>query len=127
MNQILARYEAITAGELPNTPDMSRVLRYVSAEAKQLDMVFQFDVVDVGFGQEHKYDAAPKSYTLPELKEAFGRTQILIRGTDAWTMVFLENHDQGRSVSRFADDSPPHRVASAKMLAFLQSCLSGTQ
>ncbi|KAL2111189.1 hypothetical protein VUR80DRAFT_188 [Thermomyces stellatus] len=127
MNEILSRYGAITVGELANTPDTSRVLRYVSAEAKQLDMVFQFDVVDVGFGKAHKYDVVPKNYTLPELKEAFGRTQNLIRGTDGWTTVFTENHDQGRSVSRFADDSPAHRVASAKMLALLQACLSGTQ
>ncbi|KAK7431281.1 hypothetical protein QQZ08_002052 [Neonectria magnoliae] len=127
MNAILARYGAITVGELPNTPDMARVLRYVSAEAKQLDMVFQFDVVDVGFGRTHKYETTFKNYTLRDLKEAIGRTQGLIYGTDAWTTVFVENHDQARSVSRFTDDRPEFRVAGAKMLALLQGCLSGTQ
>ncbi|KAK5999077.1 Alpha-glucosidase [Cladobotryum mycophilum] len=127
MNQILAKYGAITVGELPNTPDTARVLKYVSAEAKQLDMVFQFDVVDVGFGQTHKFDTTPKNYTLPDLKAAIARTQALIRGTDAWTTVFMENHDQARSISRFANDSPEHRVASGKLLALMQTCLSGTQ
>lgn len=127
MNAILTKYGAITVGELPNTPDMARVLRYVSAEAKQLDMVFQFDLVDVGFGRTHKYETTFKNYALPDVKDAIGRTQGLIHGTDAWTTVFMENHDQARSVSRFTDDRPEYRVLGAKMLALLQACLSGTQ
>ncbi|OAQ60499.1 maltase [Pochonia chlamydosporia 170] len=127
MNAILSRYGAITVGELPNTPDMDRVLQYVSAKAKQLDMVFQFDVVDTGFGKTHKYETTPKNYTLPDFKAAVGRTQGLIRGSDGWTTVFLENHDQARSVSRFTDDRPEYRVLGAKMLALMESCLSGTQ
>ncbi|KAG6037553.1 hypothetical protein E4U41_004924 [Claviceps citrina] len=127
MNEILARYGAISVGELPYTPDMAKVLRYVSAEAKQLDMVFQFDAVDCGVGKTHKYETVPKNYTLPELKAAISRMQGLIHGTDGWTTVFLENHDQARSVSRFADDGPELRVPGAKMLALMQACLSGTQ
>lgn len=127
MNALLAKYGAITVGELPCTPDMAKVLRYVSAEAKQLDMVFQFDVVDIGFGRTHKYETTPKNFTLRDLKDAFGRTQGIIHGTDAWTTVFTENHDQARSASRFTDDSAEHRVAGAKMLALMQACLSGTQ
>lgn len=42
MNAVLAKYDAMTVGECPNTPDMSRVLQYVSAKEKQLNMVFQF-------------------------------------------------------------------------------------
>ncbi|PMB68869.1 Alpha-glucosidase [Beauveria bassiana] len=126
MNAILARHGAITVGELPCTPDMARVVRYVSAREKQLDMVFQFDLVDVGFGKTHKFDTTPRNWTLPDVKAAVERTQSIIRGTDAWTTAFIENHDQSRSVSRFADDSPQYRVAGAKLLALMQSCLSGT-
>jgi hypothetical protein len=42
MNAILEKYDAMTVGECPNTPDMKRVLQYVSAKEKQLNMVFQF-------------------------------------------------------------------------------------
>jgi oligo-1,6-glucosidase len=42
MNQILEKYDAMTVGECPHTPDMKRVLEYVSAKEKQLNMVFQF-------------------------------------------------------------------------------------
>lgn len=42
MNEVLARYDAMTVGECPHTPDMKRVAQYVSAKEKQLNMVFQF-------------------------------------------------------------------------------------
>ncbi|CAK7230038.1 hypothetical protein SCUCBS95973_007438 [Sporothrix curviconia] len=136
---ILAPYNAITVGELGMTPDPDAVRQYVSAASQELDMVFQFDVVMVGhslFGNlaasnasgEGKSEADPTHhFALPTFKAAVGATQTLIAGNDAWTTVFLENHDQARSVSRFANDSPRHRVASARLLALLQACLSGTQ
>jgi alpha-glucosidase len=127
MNVILDKYNAITVGELPCTPDTQKVLRYVSAKAKQLNMVFQFDVVDVGMGTAHKFATIPKNYTLPDFKAAIDLTQALIRGTDGWSTVFLENHDQARSVSRFTDDRPEYRVRGAKLLALMEACLSGTQ
>ncbi|CAG9955572.1 unnamed protein product [Clonostachys rosea f. rosea IK726] len=127
MNDILTRYEAITVGELLDTPDVARILPYVSAAARQLNMVFQFDAVEVGWGRTHKYETTPKNYTLPQFKEAIGKAQSLIQGTDAWTSAFLENHDLSRSVSRLTDDHPTLRESGAKMLAVLQNCLSGTQ
>lgn len=40
--------------------------------------------------------------------------------------LYLENHDQIRSISRFASDAPEYRVPSGKMLALWQCTLSGT-
>lgn len=122
----LKKHGAISVGELPNTPDRNRVLKYVSASSRQLDMVFQFDVVDVGFGAPNKYDTVPGSWTLPQFKRAVERTQDIIHGTDGWTTAFIENHDQARSISRFCSDAPEYRVASGKLLALMLSTLSGT-
>ena len=36
---------AVTIGELPNTPNWRDVAVFVSAEAKELDMVLQFESV----------------------------------------------------------------------------------
>lgn len=128
MNEILAKYDAMTVGELPNTHTLEGVLRYVSAAEKQLSMVFQFDIVDLGMGKDYKYRTTLPGWTLRDLKAAVKSTQEIIKGTDAWTTVFMENHDQGRSVSRFGSDKTPElRVRSAKMLAMMQSTLSGTQ
>ena len=43
-----------------------------------------------------------------------------------WNALYLENHDQGRSVSRFGSGAPPFRAASAKMLATFLALQSGT-
>ena len=126
MNAILAKYNAMSVGECPHTPDMKKVVQYVSAKEKQLDMVFQFDVVDTGMGSVFKYQTTPRTWKLPNFKAAVERTQSLITGTDAWTTAFLENHDQARCISRFGDDSPEWRIRSGKMLALMLAALSGT-
>lgn len=41
--------------------------------------------------------------------------------------MFLENHDQARSVSRFTDDRAEFRARRTKLLALMEACLSGTQ
>lgn len=125
MNAVLSKYDAMTVGECPHTHTQEGVLAYVSAAKKQLDMVFQFDVVDIGMGP-HKFQTTPKNYKLSEFKAALAGTQTLIKGNDGWTTAFLENHDQARSISRFACDKPELRVASAKMLALMLMALSGT-
>ncbi|KFX99432.1 hypothetical protein O988_03872 [Pseudogymnoascus sp. VKM F-3808] len=124
MNDILAPYDTMTVGELPNTPEVEKVLTYVSAKEKRLDMVFNFDAVYLGQGKEARFVTYP--YTLADFKKALSKWQTSIIGNDAWTTSFLENHDQGRSISRFASDLPEHRVASGKMLSILSTTMSGT-
>ncbi|PMD15662.1 glycoside hydrolase family 13 protein [Hyaloscypha hepaticicola] len=122
--EVLSKYDAMTVGELPHTPDPAHVLRYVGSGDKQLDMVFQFDIVDLGIGKTHKYEY--EGYKLSELKSVIAKWQTFIEDTDGWTTAFCENHDQGRSVSRFASDSPQYRERSAKMLALMMCALTGT-
>jgi oligo-1,6-glucosidase len=125
MNQkVLSQYGAITVGELPNTPDPAHVLRYVSESDRQLNMIFQFDIVDLGQGKVHKFDHSP--HKLSEFKAVLAKWQKFIAGTDGWTTAFCENHDQGRSVSRFASDHPEHRATAAKMLATLMATMTGS-
>lgn len=126
MNEILTRYDAMSVGECPHTPDRQRVVDYVSAKEKRLDMLLQFDCVDVGMGSSGKFATTPFNYTLHDMRSAISRTQSLLDGTDAWITSFIENHDQGRSVSRYGDDSPQWRGRSAKLLAMLFASLSGT-
>lgn len=126
MNAILSRYNAMTVGECPFTPDIETVIEYVGASNKRLNMVFQFDVVDVGIGKVFKYQTSPFAYKLHDFKDAIARTQGLLDGTDAWTTSFIENHDQARCISRYGDDSPEWRERSGKMLSLLFASLSGT-
>lgn len=89
--EVLSKYDTMTVGELPHTPDPAHVLRYVGSGDKQLDMVFQFDIVDLGGGKTHKYEY--EEYKLSELKEVLRKWQSFIDDSDGWTTAFCENYD----------------------------------
>ncbi|KAI1860840.1 uncharacterized protein JN550_011155 [Neoarthrinium moseri] len=125
--QALAPYGAVSVGELSNMAGPTDVLPYVSAARRELDMVFEFSMIRLGtgggFGPKYIY----RPYTLPTLKEHVARFQTFIEGTDGWTTVFCENHDNGRAVSRFGDASSPGLWArSSRVLALWQATLTGT-
>ena len=50
-----------------------------------------------------------------------------LRSLAGWTTIFTENHDQPRSISRYCSDKPEYRKQAGKMLALMQSTLTGTQ
>ena len=89
-------------------------------------MVFHIDVgnLDHGDNTQTKYDHRP--FHLPTLKAATSKWQKFIEGNDGWTTSFLENHDNGRCVSRYASDEPQYREISAKMLAMMEVSMTGT-
>lgn len=60
---------------------------------------------------------SPKPWTLPTLKAITGGWQTFMQENDGWYAIFAENHDQARSVSRFATDDPKYRTHAAKLLA----------
>ncbi|SNX85369.1 probable maltase [Melanopsichium pennsylvanicum] len=124
MGAILEKYDAMTVGELPNTPKTADVVRYVSAAENELSQVFQFDIVDLG---RNSIDLMVlDGFKLPQMKRIVDKWQRFTEGNDAWTTVFIENHDQARSISRFASDKPEHQADSGKLLALMNMSLTGT-
>jgi oligo-1,6-glucosidase len=124
MNDIFDEYDVMTVGELPNTPETGDVLAYVSAGARQLNMVFNFDVVQLGQKKGDRLVIVP--FSKSEFKYHLSRWQNFVNDSDAWTTVFLENHDQGRSISRFGSDLPLHRQVCGKMFSILLATMTGT-
>jgi oligo-1,6-glucosidase len=118
--------DVMTVGELANTPDPKQVLEYVGASTKELSMVFHLDIGHLGMGSslEDKYIFQP--WKLTQMKSIVEKWQSFVEGTDGWTTAFCENHDNGRSVSRFGSDSPQFRERSAKMLALMMVAMTGT-
>ncbi|KAK2036451.1 glycosyl hydrolase, partial [Colletotrichum somersetense] len=59
----LAPYNAVSVGELSLTPHPSQVVPYVSAAARELDMVFEFSIIRLGngngFGAKYIYQPFP--------------------------------------------------------------------
>lgn len=96
---------------------------YTSREHPRLGMVFTFEHVSVDQGPGGKLE--PLALHLPALKGNLAHWQREL-ATDGWNSLYFENHDQPRSVSRFGDDSPEHRVTSAKALATVLHLHRGT-
>ncbi len=90
----------------------------------ELNMVFTFEHVSLdALPGGRKWDLHPLS--LPALKQNLNEWQVGLAEA-GWNSLYWDNHDQPRAVSRFGDDSPEHRVNSAKTLATVQHMHKGT-
>ena len=112
----------LNVGETPGCSVEQAVL-YTDPSRHELDMVFQFDHVDLDSGPEGKWDVRPA--TTLRLKQSLGRWQDGLAEV-GWNSLYLGNHDQPRCVSRFGSDAPEHREQSAKALATVLHLHRGT-
>lgn len=122
MNErVLSKYDIMTVGETPGvTTELAK--QYAGEDTNELNMVFQFEHVD-NHGKYGKWD--DKKWQLTKLKAILSRWQMDLYGK-AWNSLFWDNHDQPRAVSRFGDDRPEYREASAKMLATCLHMMQGS-
>ncbi len=120
-DRLAAGAQLLTVGEMPGVT-VEEALLFTDPDRAEIDMVFQFEHVGLDHGAS-KWDHRPLS--LLDLKATFGRWQAGLART-GWNSLYLANHDQPRAVSRFGDDSPRHRVASATCLATLLHLHRGT-
>ena len=113
----------ITVGETPGAT-IEVAQRITDPARRELNMVFTFE--HMGIDQvpgASKWDLAPLS--LPALKGNLADWQYGLAEA-GWNSLYWDNHDQPRAVSRFGDDSPEHRVHSAKTLATVLHLHKGT-
>lgn len=112
----------ITVGEMPGaTVEVAR--RVTDPARRELNMVFTFEHVNLDQASHSKWDLA--DLPLPVLKANLAHWQEGLADA-GWNSLYLDNHDQPRAVSRFGDDSPEHRVSSAKTLATVLHLHKGT-
>ena len=119
--KVLDRADTITVGECSGVT-LEEAKKYARSDGKELNMVFQFEHMDVDADGTNKW--AEKKMDLRDLKEVMTRWQKGLEDI-AWNSLFWENHDQPRSVSRFGNDGP-YRETSAKMLATCLYMMQGT-
>ena len=119
--KVLNRADTITVGECCAVT-LEEAKKYASRDGREVNMVFQFEHMDVDSDGENKW--TDKKMDLRKMKEVLTRWEKGLEGI-AWNSLFWENHDQPRSVSRYADDGR-YRVRSAKMLATCLHMMQGT-
>ncbi|SCU77239.1 LAME_0A00232g1_1 [Lachancea meyersii CBS 8951] len=115
--------EIMTVGEMQHAPNEVKKM-YTSASRHEMGELFNFSHTDVGTSPLFRYNLVPA--VLKDFKVALAELFLYINGTDCWSTVYLENHDQPRSITRFGDDSSKFRVISGKMLSVLLTALTGT-
>jgi oligo-1,6-glucosidase len=117
--EVLSKYDAITVGEMPGVNDIDEVLRSVGRSAGELNMIFIFDIVEIDY-LVGSASLTLKPWKLQDIKNIVNKWQRAMIERDGWNAVFVENHDQPRSVTRYCDDSGAFREYGAKMLALMQ-------
>lgn len=115
--------DTITVGECSGVT-LEEAKKYARSDEKELNMVFQFEHMDVD-SDEKAGKWTTRKMDLRNLKKILTRWQKGLQDI-AWNSLYWENHDQPRSVSRFGNDSDEYREISAKMLATCVHMMQGT-
>jgi oligo-1,6-glucosidase len=119
----LSAQNLMTVGEMPGS-NIDTARSVTDPAQNQLDMVFTFEHVGLDRMPEgSKWDLHPLQLSL--LKKNLRDWQVGLADA-GWNSLYLDNHDQPRAVSRFGDDSPDHRVNSAKTLGTVLHMHKGT-
>jgi oligo-1,6-glucosidase len=113
--EVLSKYDVMSVAEGAGN-SFEDAHNLVDADRNELNMAYAFEGVGI---------ATPEGYSLLHFKEVFSRWDSAF-AEKGWLSVFLSNHDQARLVSRFGNDRPEFRDASAKMLATFIMAMRGT-
>ena len=122
--EVISRYDWLTVGEGAGAR-VEDTLLYTDPERKELNMIFSFEHMNYNKPSgENGWIEAP--FSLPGYKKIYKKWQKGLSGR-GWNTLYLENHDQTRSVSRYGDTSTPELwKKSAKALAVMYFLMEGT-
>ena len=116
---VLDHYDCMTLAEAPLvSPKHS--LSYIDEKNGQIDMMIQFQcqTADCLFT-----DWLPTKFSLRRMKKAFSSWQYELEGK-SWNMLYIENHDHPRIISRYGSEA--YRRESGKALAAAYLFQKGT-
>ena len=116
---VLDHYDCFTLAEAPLVWPR-QALKYIDEEKGQIDMMIQFQCqcADCLFT-----DYLPTKFSLVRMKKAFSDWQNRLEGR-AWNMLYMENHDHPRIISRYGSEK--YRVQSGKTIAAAYLFQKGT-
>ena len=117
---VLDNYDCVTLAEAPMVSPETALTYIEEGDDQQIDMMIQFETqcADCLFT-----DYVPLPFSLNRLKMAFGSWQKKLKGK-AWNMLYLENHDHPRIISRYGSEK--FWKESGKTLAASYLFLQGT-
>jgi len=111
------KYDIMTVGEA-NGVGINQADEWVSEENGKFNMIFQFEHLSLWSKSTNG------GLDIKELKKTLSRWQNGLHN-QGWNALFLENHDQARSVSTWGNDEEYHEQ-SAKSFATMYFLMQGT-
>ena len=119
-NDVLSKYDCMTVGEAPMMTPEKALKHIAEGDNQELNMMFHFQHMEA----DCLFNVwARRPFDLKKLKRVYTNWQTKLYGK-GWNALYIENHDQPRIVSRYGSER--FRVESAKMLAVMYMCQSGT-
>ena len=117
---VFSKYDCMTLAESPMVSP-KKALEYITEDDSQvLDMIIQFNTQEADcFFTDFRH----MPFSLRKMKRAFSNWQYGLEGK-GWNMLYIENHDHPRMVSRYGSEA--YQKESAKMLCAMYMFLSGT-
>ena len=116
-SKVLSKYDILSIGEAFGISE-DTMIQLSDEREEELDLVFLFDIIRIG-----RENWIQNKWNLVQLKKLFN-TQSSVDEFH-WPTVFLNNHDNPRSVSKYGNDKD-YRIKSAKLLAMLTLTQRGT-
>ena len=113
---VLSHYNVMTVAEGAGR-NLTEAHLFVDPGRHELNMTYHFEGTGVGSGSD--------TYQLTDLKRVFTKWDSAF-AQQGWQGLDLGNHDQPRMVSKFGDDRPAFRAASAKLLNTFLLTMRGT-
>ncbi|MCY9163890.1 glycoside hydrolase family 13 protein [Bacillus atrophaeus] len=115
--ETFSRYPIVTVGEA-NGVTADEAADWAGGKSGIFDMIFKFEHLGLwDIDADERIDVA-------ELKRILSKWQNSLEGV-GWNALFMENHDQPRSVSAWGDDQT-YVTESAKALAAMYFLMKGT-
>jgi oligo-1,6-glucosidase len=114
-DQVLSKYDAYTVGEGGVIP-FNKVQNYVAESRNEIKTLYHDEIANIwGRDAYDKGDYVVGRNNVVGLKEIVSKWNKKFE-TNGWNTIYFTNHDQSRAVSRYGNDAPEYREASAKML-----------
>lgn len=121
--EVLSHYDTLTVGECSGVT-LEEAAKYASENESELNMVFQFELMDLDADPVTGSKWTDRKMELAEIRKVMSKWQNGLDGI-AWNSLFWDNHDQPRIVSRLGEEGA-YREVSAKMLATCLHMMQGT-
>ena len=122
--EALSKYDVMSVAEGAGVTS-DQALKFVDPARKELNMLYHFEGMDVGYVPGKFKTPEPDGYKLTEFKKVYTKWDKIFEDR-GWGTIYLGNHDQPRMLTRWGDDRPAFREASSKLLTTFLLTMRGT-